>query len=234
MIRGDNSRTARALGWFPVSMSFAGFDRVSLLNRHHYRHRAHGLASLSSSRLTRSRSTCSSTSSARRPPAGRRAGRRGRRGRRLRCAVRELGRAAVGRNRRRGHDLAGRDAHVERHRERRIAAGVRRHVVLRADELLALAVARGVASGGSRGRTIASSPVVWGRSRHKPGNSDISANIGPCAPTLPPQPPARAGHTTPKRHSPTRNVASNSVLSGALARPRAAVDHAGILGQSGR
>ena len=28
-----------------------------------------------------------------------------------------------------------------------------------------------------------------GRSRHKPGNSDISANIGPCAPTLPPQPP---------------------------------------------
>jgi len=161
MIRGDNSRTARALGWFPVSMSFAGFDRVSLLNRHHYRHRAYGLASLSSSRLTRSRSTCSSTSSARRPPAGRRAGRRGRRGRRLRCAVRELGRAAVGRNRRRGHDLAGRDAHVERHRERRIAAGVRRHVVLRADELLALAVARGVASGGSRGRTIASSPVVW-------------------------------------------------------------------------
>jgi hypothetical protein len=36
-VTGSNNR---------LSMSFTGFDRVSLLNRHHYRHRGQGLASV--------------------------------------------------------------------------------------------------------------------------------------------------------------------------------------------
>src|SRR5215470_20288281 len=38
MIRGDSCRLGQALAWVPFSMSFTGFDRVSLLSRHHYRH----------------------------------------------------------------------------------------------------------------------------------------------------------------------------------------------------
>src|SRR5438552_3349508 len=53
-----------------------------------------------------------------------------------------------------------------------------------------------------------------GRSRHKPGNSDIISDPAPLP--FPLSPPARAGHTTPKRRASTRNVASNPALSGAL------------------
>jgi hypothetical protein len=44
---------------------------------------------------------------------------------------------------------------------------------------------------------------AWRTSRHKPGNGDISSNIGPCAPTLPPQPPARA--VRPARRRPVED-----------------------------